>query len=236
VEFAEAKRRLMRRFEADSVLEDIKLRRTHTASFVVERLTNETTVTISYPGYKSVLKSDGDIVYDYRVDLTKEGVTTALSHANIIVDLYNKAHNLEMDARKMVRCLLEAFIEGVWSVDACKKRLVYRPIAPSKTMRTQLHSIHEKHGKIYNETGNGFDLTLEELFASIKWIVLQEDINYPIAKGFEGRRMPLARYIEALYTATHDTHTLEEVIVRALAHKRPQPWPEINYRFLRKVV
>jgi len=38
----------------------------------------------------------------------------------------------------------------------------------------------------------------EQLITSIKWIVLQEDINYPIPK-YEGRKMPFARYLEAYF-------------------------------------
>ena len=90
--------------------------------------------------------------------------------------------------------------------------------------------VKNAHGdKKYNPVGNSFDLTLEELFCSIKWIVLQEDINYPIP--FEGRRMPLARYLETIFITQNNSHTLEDVIKRALFHSRPTQWTDMDYLF-----
>ena len=96
--------------------------------------------------------------------------------------------------------------------------------------------VNKAHGpKKLNIIGSSFDLTIEELFTSIKWIVLQEDINYPISSGFEGRKMPYSRYIEAVYTTESNGRTIENVIQRALAHFRPTQWKDMDYSFRKNI-
>jgi hypothetical protein len=74
-------------------------------------------------------------------------------------------------------------------------------------------------------------LTIEELFKSIKWIVIQEDINYPVSKGYLGRKMPYGRYLEAIHVLEGKGYSLQEVIQRALSHSRPQKWNDMDYTF-----
>lgn len=75
-------------------------------------------------------------------------------------------------------------------------------------------------------------MTLEELFYALKLIVLQEDLNYPIAAGKLGRKMPFMRYVEAIKVAQSAEHSLEEVIAGALLHERPPLWKEVDYSFV----
>ncbi len=90
--------------------------------------------------------------------------------------------------------------------------------------------------KDFNHEGNRWDFNFEELFFSIGWIVIQEDLNYPIEEGYEGRKMPLARYIETIYCSQNQDHELEEVIKRAILHnKRPRRWREMDYSFVNDI-
>ena len=225
--FKESKNYLQKIFTQNSFIEDVKANKKHTHQVVVETCSNGTEILVSFPGYKS--KSNyGRIVYDYRVDISKEGETTALSHTNIIADIYNKIVNGNMSADKLKAVLIDISQEGNIDIQDIERKLPYNSINPTMNF---IQKIKKAHGnKFYNETGNSFDLTIEELIKSIKWIVLQEDINYPIPR-FEGRKMPFARYIETIFITQNNSHTLEEVISRALSHSRPMQWTEMDYSF-----
>jgi hypothetical protein len=70
----------------------------------------------------------------------------------------------------------------------------------------------------------------------IKWIALQEDINYPPRHGYQGRRMTFARYHEAVLCAEgHTEHHITEVVRRALEHRRQQEWADMDYSFLSEI-
>lgn len=91
-------------------------------------------------------------------------------------------------------------------------------------------------GKEFDDRGNQLELTLEEIFTSIKWIALQEDINYPISKGFEGRKMPLARYVETIWS-TEKKGLLTQIIARAMnKNVRPKPFNGYDYSFLNEIL
>ncbi|MEZ4962815.1 MAG: hypothetical protein R2830_23520 [Saprospiraceae bacterium] len=221
-------------FRENNFIQYVEKHEKHAVQKVVETCKNGSHISISFPGYKAKI-SGGKIVYDFRVDIAKSGVHTALSHSNIIVDIYNKTACGKMDEKQLMRALLEFAEHGNIDADKLKKTLVYAPIAPNSDILKKAEQAHLELKKKYNRPGNNFDLTVEELFKSLKWIVLQEDINYPISLNYEGRRMPFARYIEAVYSAKKDGHDLGEVIKRALSHTRPKPWPEIDYSFLAKI-
>ena len=44
--------------------------------------------------------------------------------------------------------------------------------------------------------------------------------------------MPFARYWEAIYCAETEFHHITEVIKRALSHKIPSRWSDLDYTFL----
>lgn len=250
--FKAAEKFLLTLFNSHNYVADLQAKRTHTTRKVVERCQNGTEIIISFPGYKAMTKQ-GKVIYDYRVDIKKEAICTALSHTNIIVDIYNKIAVGNMDAKKLSTVLIEVAKEGLLNLSNYQDRLCYQSSLPSEPLKDRAQQAHGS--KFYNRLGNAFDLTIEELFVAIKWIVLQEDVNYPIARGFEGRKMPFARYIESAYVAynaanclpnnlgvsdinqgtTTANHTLEEVISRALTHSRPKPWPEINYNGINRI-
>lgn len=230
--FERIKNKLLGIFDGSSFGDKVAEQGFHVCSELVEQCSNGTTFTVVFPGYKA--KRVGEkMVYDYRVDITKCGTTTALSHANIIVDIYNKIRNGRLDASRFRAILIRFFMDAD---ESCMKEvfsLPYNAVKPEQELLQQVKIAHES--KTYNAVGNSFDLTMEELLVSIKWIVIQEDINYPIAKGFEGRRMPLARYLEAIMVADSGGHMLEEVIQRALSHSRPSRWSDISYSFIDEI-
>ena len=229
--FIDAKKHLQNTFDNNHFTQHVKEGRIHTTQVLIEKCTNNTEISISFPGYKASVK-ENKTVYDYRVDIKKNGVQTALSHANIITDIYNKIVNGGIPITLFYKALIEMAKNGTLDILEIEQKLAYKPYKPSGVLIERVRNAHRK--KQYNETGNSFDLTLEELFLSIKWIALQEDINYPMPR-FEGRKMPFARYVETIFITQNNTHSLEEVIERTLSHKRPSPWKEIDYSFLKTI-
>ncbi|NPD47708.1 MULTISPECIES: hypothetical protein [unclassified Lentimicrobium] len=199
----------------------------------LETCENHSIISVSFPGYKSKFKGS-KIIYDYRIDLDRKGKETSLSHSNILVDIYNKILHGKIDAEKLSDVLMELSQTGRIEIKKVKTLLNYRPTPPTPQL---LKLVKQYHGsKYYNELGNKIDLDLEELLYSIKWIVIQEDINYPISQGFEGRRMCFSRYLECIHlTQEQNSHTFEELIKRTLSHKRPKPWSEMDYSFKEKI-
>lgn len=215
-------------FNQNSFSQNVHNKNTHATQVVVETCSNGTEISVSFPGYKAYITGN-KTVYDYRVDIVKNGIKTALSHTNIITDIYNKISSCNMSASEFRSVLIDVSQEGNIALQSIIQRLPYNPSVPNQNLLTRVKNAH--NGKTYNAIGNSFDLTLEELLSSIKWIVLQEDINYPILNGYEGRKMPFARYLEAIFVTQNTSHTLEEVIQRALSHSRPSQWNEMDYSF-----
>jgi hypothetical protein len=228
MDFQQARNYLISVFEQNSFLNNVQNNNLHSTQIVVENCNNGSKISVSFPGYKSNI-SGSKIVYDYRVDIIKYGLTTALSHTNIIADIYNKVTNCNMSGEEFRDVLIEISQEGNIDIKSIIKRLPYNSIPPNSTLISRVANAHLS--KTYNAIGNSFDLSLEELLLAVKWIVLQEDINYPISNGFEGRKMPFARYLETIFVTHNFSHTLEEVIQRALLHSRPLQWNEMDYSF-----
>ena len=184
-------------------------------------------ITISFPGYKTRILGS-KIVYDYRVNLIKGGITTSLSHSNIIVDILNKITNTNINNKEFEDLLKQSSIEGDFNFNSI---LEYIPILPKSDLIESVNSIHRKLGKTFNINGNLTDLDLEELFKSLLYIVLQEDINYPISKGYLGRKMCYSRYIET-FNLRDGSNNLDNLISRTLSHTRPTNWNHVDYGFL----
>ena len=231
MKFIETKEYLVDLFKSNNFEEDARNNCLHTNLLEVEALSNGSKIFVSFPGYKCIRYNE--IVYDYRVDISKNEDRVTLSHANIITDLFNKVKNVGMAPMELANALIESSIESTFELDKVVNNLKYNPVKPNKDLISRVNTAHGN--KTYNQLGNSFDLTIEELFSCIKWIVIQEDINYPISSHCQGRRMPFSRYIEAVFTAQSNTHRIEEVIQRALSHFIPPEWDEINYTFALKI-
>ena len=70
---------------------------------------------------------------------------------------------------------------------------------------------------IMAKTEIAWNFSFEQLIAFISWISLQEDINYPMNEGREGRRMSFYRYIESVFSANaknQDKYSLKKVLGR----------------------
>lgn len=217
---------LLEQFAMKGFEENVRNGLTHESQLLVEYLPNGTRISVSFPGYKARITED-DVYFDYRVDICKNRLVTSLSHTNIIADIYHKVTTGNMDAEALENCLLAFSTTGKIDPQIAEKLNGYICQNPDKGLLDRIKTAHgSKH---YNKAGNMFELTLRELFLSLKWIILQEDINYPMEKGFEGRKMAVNRYLEAIYAAKNSDRSIEEVIERALMHGRPKPWPELDY-------
>jgi hypothetical protein len=232
MEFSKSKDLLLDIFTSNNFDNNVINGNTHATEFVVEICSTGSKISVSFPGYKSEIRN-GKTIYDYRIDILKNESLVALSHSNIVTDIYNKIVNGNMIARDMAIELAKAGVDSKFDLEQATRKLKYNSVIPTTKIISRVHSAHK--GKFYNKTGNSFDLTIEELFTCIKWIVIQEDINYPISKNFEGRRMSFYRYIEAAFVAQNNLYSLEDVISRTLSHSRSQKWGEISYKFSSKI-
>jgi hypothetical protein len=232
MEFLTAKLELFGLFQENDFEAFVKKGLKHQKEIVLSRCTNGSLISVSFPGYKSFMK-DGKVIYDYRIDIHKNGIKTALSHANIITDIYNKIRYGRMFSLAMSNALITLSKEGPLDMELWISDLPYKVLKPSIPLLNEVEKAHV--GKIYNRLGNSFDLSLEELFNCIKWIVIQEDINYPISEGFEGRKMSFARYLETVFVSQNSKYSLTNVLDRTLIHKRPKPWAEMDYSFLEEI-
>lgn len=226
--FNKSKNMLLQIFNKNNFENHVRNNNTHEFEKVLVTFSNGTEISISFPGYKAIIGRYG-VVYDYRVDIKKNNIKTSLSHANIITDIFNKIEYGGMDANTLKEILIGVAKEGEIDIDSIKSKLPYNPTAPKQNLLSRVRNAHGN--KAYNIDGNSFDLTIEELISSIKWIVLQEDINYPIEREFEGRKMPFSRYLETIHITQFESHSLEEVINRALSHTRPIAWNDMDYTF-----
>ena len=196
---------------------------------------------ICFPGYKSKVQGN-EIVYDYRVEvkLSEAGEWTAISHVNILVDLYFKAWcNKHMMSEW--NCWLISLAEYGTSVSPARygalSGLRTGPLPDNFTGKVA--ALHKSLGKEYNAGGNARPFTTAELSDLIPWIALQEDINYP-SSHHQGRKMPFYRYLEAVYcgACAKSGHKISQVIERALSHSMLQPWddaPEIPYSAVKNI-
>ena len=131
-----------------------------------------------------------------------------------------------MSSKHLAEILIDYSKNGDLNLPIIEEALLYYPVKPSTSLLSRARKAHGD--KKYNEQGNFYDLTIEELLKLIKWIVIQEDINYPPPK-YEGRKMSFYRYLEAIYVACNDLYSLERVIKRTLSHRRPSKWNGVIY-------
>ena len=232
--FEETKLKLIELFDDIKVKEWISKKEYHKERIMVEKLSNGTKIYISFIGYKTQIKN-GNIVYDYRVDLEKDDLSTSLSHNNIVLDIYNKVLNGKMNHKVFLKYLVKSSTNRDFNLNEVEKNCKYNSTDPNKDLIDFFDSTHKKLNKSFNKKGNKYDLTFEELFTSILYISVQEDINYPIKKNYEGRKMCFTRYIETLYLFENNNKKLEDIIKRSLSHYRPTLWEELNYSFLKNI-
>lgn len=229
MDFSRAKKQLHQIFQENDFAGLLQTGQKHAKTVQVARCSNKSVIWISFPGYKAMKKA-GKIIFDYRVMLEKHGGMYPLSHTNLIVDIYTKCLYGNMEVGLFEKFLAKSFEQGNDEIPVMEIRYTDTPAY-------LLQYIKKAHrDKKYLLEGNRAYLTLEELFLTMKWIVIQEDMNYPVKQGLEGRKMPLSRYMEAIEVARNGKHELKEVIRRALSHSRPRKWDDMDYSFLNALV
>ncbi len=185
---------------------------------------------INFPGMKTKRNNFG-FVYDYRVDLN--GI--AISHANIILDLYNKSSQIPENTDWLIDFLIDLATNGDEYIRLNHQKLIdYEFSTPDEELINYVDKVHRNLNKNFQRAGNkNWNYTIDQLAHLIMWIVLQEDINYPMPR-LQGRRMSFYRYLEAIYCAKNPNdkyHTLSSVIERALSHSQPKLWNECNINY-----
>lgn len=231
--FQTAKATLSALFAAEGFMARAGAGEQHTIDRLLETCSTGTQFLIKLPGHKA-LRNDGKVQYDYRIDIRKNSGRTALTHANIIVELYHKVTSGAVPAQQLAGWLRAFAVDGEFN--PAVHREPGKCVPPPQDVLRRVMVAHELQNKRHNARGNQWGLTIEELLIALKWIVLQEDFNYPISRGLQGRKMCFARYLEAVYAAARANARLEEVIARTLSHSgRHEQWPEVNYAFLNDV-
>lgn len=195
-----------------------------------------TELDISYPGYKTALKN-ANIIYDFRVNLYKDKKIYLPTHANIILDIYNKA--LHHNANIIENLIYDIATKGN-DIDIEKYKDIDNKDMPlvSEDVFLVADVVHNSLNKNFNRDNNSWNYTIGELSFLVMWIALQEEINYPIEEGNDGLRMPFYRYLEAIHSAKNqDLEELAEVIKRSLVHYKPTLWDkdDLNYKPIQEI-
>lgn len=84
--FKETKIELINLFKEVDIKDWIEKKVFHKKRILVKELSNKTKIYISFIGYKTKVVNN-KIIYDYRVDIEKNELSTSLSHTNIILDI-----------------------------------------------------------------------------------------------------------------------------------------------------
>ncbi|MFW6008466.1 MAG: hypothetical protein ACOCP8_04280 [archaeon] len=224
--YKKMRKQLLKHFEENNFKEEYKNNNINENQYYVPNKYNLDLV-INFPGYKTKRKK-GYWYYDYRVDLNN----TPISHVNIIIDLYNKAIQLD-DITILYDFLIDIAHQGD---DFNRKNYLkldninFSP--PSQELLGIANKVYNDKNKHFDYSGNeNWNYSIDELSHLIMWIVLQEDINYPMDKNFSGRRMSFYRYLEAIYTSKSNNKKINKVIKRAIKHGKPNLWKNENINY-----
>lgn len=208
--------------------ETYKIQNSNFKEYIID---HEKSITITYPGYKTELKQDKYMSYDYRVNY--RGV--AISHPSIIVDLYNKAKQHQSAAKRLKKFLTVLAKEGTFiNLQQFPDLLLLEFKPPTSDMLEIVNNVFRRLNKTYLVNSNiAWNFPFEDLVLLISWISLQEDINYPMSEGnLQGRMMPFYRYIEAVFSGIakdQNKYSIDKVIERSLVHYQLDLWPTIDY-------
>ncbi|AGF57804.1 hypothetical protein B0P06_003889 [Clostridium saccharoperbutylacetonicum] len=221
MKYEELRTELIRIFNNNNFIEMYKNRKQRKLKFNNEYNYN---IQIIYPGYKTKVEGQTVKAYDFRVDYEN----IAISHANIVVDLYNKVVQAPFLKKELLSFINELGKTGMEiELDKYEKIHTYNFISPSNNLLLHINDVHRSLNKKYLIEGNRKNYSISELSILIPLIVLQEDINYPMPK-YQGRKMSFYRYIESI--SCDNVAQLYEVIRRTLSHTRPILFEGIDYK------
>ena len=187
----------------------------NTHKLVVGHLGSGSSIELSFPGTKPAVG-----VFDFRVDLHKRGDTWCyqLSHVNYLVDIAFKCRVRPSMIPYIRKAICNIYERGLY-------KMVYLPCGCEMIGSDLIREVEKIHSKIflngvqkrYHSFSNRQSLAYEDLFISIFWVYLQEDINYP--PPALGRELPFKLYIEFLDSFdTVDGGDLDGAIRKILEH------------------
>lgn len=198
---------------------------------------NNMHITIKFPGKKTQENEDG-FKYDYLVEFNQIQV----SHAHIVIDIYNKISQYVGTEKgdELIQLLynyLNALVLDGHEIDLKPYIQLdnWKFTAPNEEMINLAQNIHKVNDRPYDIKGNERSFSIQELTRLIPYIAVQEDINYPYGKG---RKLSFYRYMESILCNCqgYEEHSLNEVIMRTL-QKKPIPplWNCPYYKEIDKV-
>ena len=185
---------------------------------------------ISFPGIKAAwIDRFKRYRYDFRVDLCDpKGARRAVSHAEIILDLFTK-----VSLKQMSFAEAQEFLLGVHN----GKSPTAASYAPKRIPPEFINAYTRAHKQLkkFPQTPSPLDLEPHKLAPLLFFILLQEEVNYPsFVRGkrttLSGKTLPIERYCEGIWAAAYAPQKLEEVLRRTLAEEtRPMRWKGVTY-------
>lgn len=202
----------------------------HARETTIVAFNDNTSLRLSFPGIKAAwLDRFKRYRYDFRVDLCNaKGARRAVSHAEVILDLFTKVSLKQMSYGEA-----QAFL-----VDVQEGRSpAPTSYTPKRIPSAYIDAYHRAHKRLKKspQTPEAFELEPHKLAPLLFFILLQEEVNYPsFVRGkrttLSGRSLPLDRYSEAVWAAAHAPQKLEEVLLRTLTEEsRPVRWERVEY-------
>lgn len=202
----------------------------HAKETTIVAFEDDTSLKVSFPGIKAAwLDRFKRYRYDFRVDLCdSKGARRAVSHAEVTLDLFTKVSLKQMSYGEA-----QGFLAGVQEGKSPTPALYMPKRIPSEYI--DAYNRAHKHLNKSPQTPEAFELEPHKLAPLLFFILLQEEVNYPsFVRGkrttLSGKSLPLDRYSEAVWAATHAPHKLEEVLRRTLTEEsRPARWEAVEY-------
>lgn len=171
---------------------------------------------LKYPGKKAA-----EDKHDFFLDVRMGSIRMAPVHADIVLDIYTRC----TWCKTMVPNL-KAMLSGLYH-----HHQDY--IGPPEAMRHTDQSLVDEARKILAKVGkkpckmyHAYPMMIDELSMLIFLLGIQENINYPPPK-YQGRRMPLERYFEAIHCAGSGRDIMD--VVKRSAEGWHRQWPEVDY-------
>ncbi|MFL0266821.1 hypothetical protein [Candidatus Clostridium radicumherbarum] len=181
--------------------------------------TDSDNIKLQIPGKKTDIS-----VYDFRLLLNIGNYKYFLTHANIIIDLYTKIKYNPSFATNLREFIVDIAINGLREENRLE-RYGLDKLKTNQFVKTEYKNIAAECVPNYNKYFNYRTCDMNLLRSILFWVTLQEDINYPIDKGCQGRRLAFTRFVESIYCAEHDYEDsmIRVVLTNSYNHGRGVP-------------
>ena len=187
--------------------------RAYVVSRKVSDCDNGTEIRIDFPGNKAGLpySKESKYRYDFRVAIVNQAKEAAvLSHADIAGLLFIAVRDGVVSKHYLMEQVIHLGATGTFEQQSTTTIAIGPDVAEMISRGYQL----AKKAAPYSfqrpiELGTLLDATF--------WILVQEELNYPMPV-YQGRKMAIKRFIEAIHCATSDRHNFEEIVSRILNH------------------